>query len=127
MNNRPLILIVDHNPAMLDVLEMILSAQYDIMLMDQGKHIIKRVTENRPGLIIMDKNLGLTDGCDCCATLKAHPVLCTIPVIMLSSNTTVRNQCLQAGADEFIEKPFSINFFEERVAWHLAPRQTMQM
>jgi len=62
----------------------------------------------QPDLIIMDKNLGWADGCDLCALIKTDRSLQHIPVIMLSAYHKLKEDCLFAGADAFMPKPFGM-------------------
>ena len=59
-------------------------------------------------LIIMDMLLSGVNGTDICRELKADPVTNGIPVIMISAHPNAREICINAGADDFLAKPFDI-------------------
>jgi len=60
-------------------------------------------------LIIMDMLLSGVNGTDLCVDLKKNPATSRIPVIMISAHPNAKEICLEAGADEFISKPFDMN------------------
>jgi DNA-binding response OmpR family regulator len=62
----------------------------------------------KPDLILLDVLLAGKNGLDICASLKNDSGTTNIPVIMFSGLSDVKQACLNAGADEFILKPFKI-------------------
>ena len=62
-----------------------------------------------PRLILLDKNVPLLSGIDVLKQIKAHPVLRSIPVVMISgsSNQDEVNECYRLGVNSFITKPFT--------------------
>ena len=57
----------------------------------------------------MDMLLSGVNGTDLCVDLKKNPSTSRIPVIMISAHPNAKEICLEAGADEFISKPFDMN------------------
>jgi DNA-binding response OmpR family regulator len=64
--------------------------------------------KEKPDLILLDVLLAGKNGKDICSSLKNNSSTKDIPVIMFSGLSDARQQCLDAGADEFILKPFKI-------------------
>lgn len=67
----------------------------------------------RPGLILLDLNLPGTDGREVLVRLKAHPELCRVPVVVLTTSADERDVdgCYRAGANSYIQKPVDLPGF----------------
>jgi DNA-binding response OmpR family regulator len=101
------ILIADDDLALSDVLAFSLRrAGYDIALAHDGRQAIERYRRELPDLIVLDWMMPYIDGLEVCTRIRAES---NVPIVML----TVRNAdddvitALEAGADEYITKPFS--------------------
>ena len=107
---QPHILVVDDNEEILSTISIILSRKaYQVSAKSRMENFEQAVEELSPDLILLDKNLGWADGCDLCKIIKANSRLSIIPVIMFSAYYKRREECMEAGADEFIEKPFEMH------------------
>jgi len=103
------ILVVDDNEEILSTISIILTRKlYKVTAMRRVEDFAEAVKKLAPDLILLDKNLGWADGCELCKTIKQHSLLAPIPVIMFSAYYKKREECLDAGANEFIEKPFEM-------------------
>ncbi|MFT3934011.1 MAG: response regulator [Chitinophagaceae bacterium] len=71
-------------------------------------------------LLLMDMLLSGTDGRDICRNLKNNPSTSHIKVIMMSAHPDADKSCRDAGADDFIAKPFDMDYFLGRVKQQLA-------
>jgi len=63
----------------------------------------------KPDLVIMDNNLGITTGTELCRHLKSNPHTAHFPVILISAMQNIEELAKDACADGFLPKPFSIN------------------
>jgi uncharacterized protein (TIGR02266 family) len=71
-----------------------------------GLEALDLVKQERPDLIFMDLHMPRLDGAECCARLKADPILRHIPVILITADKAEdRLLCQQAGCDAFLAKP----------------------
>lgn len=68
-----------------------------------------------PRLLLMDMLLSGTDGRDVCRQLKTNPQQQHLKIIMMSAHPDADKSCREAGADDFIPKPFDMDFFIGRV------------
>ena len=68
-----------------------------------------------PRLLLMDMLLSGTDGRDICRKLKADAETSYIKIIMMSAHPDADKSCREAGADDFIFKPFDMDHFISRV------------
>jgi DNA-binding response OmpR family regulator len=101
------ILVVDDDLALADVLAFTLRrAGFDVMLAHDGRKALEQCAIEQPDLIVLDWTLPHLDGLEVCSRVRANS---NVPIIML----TVRNAdedveaALEAGADEYVTKPFS--------------------
>lgn len=82
--------------------------------------IEKQVTEFMPDLIFMDNWLPDMSGIEATKLLKGNDYLKNIPVIYFSANSNISELAAEAGADDFIAKPFDIDQFENIVQKYIA-------
>ena len=75
----------------------------------------EQVSNYMPDLIFMDNWLPDISGIEATKLIKANETLKHIPVIYFSANSNISALASEAGADEFIAKPFDIDLFEKTV------------
>ena len=121
-SNHGNIMIVDDNPANLKLLEdMLLQAGHDVCSFPLGRLALAAAAQNPPDLILLDINMPEMNGYEVCAKLKSTEKLSEIPVIVLSalSATEDKVRAFQAGAVDYISKPFQFEEVHARVETHL--------
>ena len=104
------ILLVDDNPAIGKVLSVYLGKENGLVYFEDPVRAIEWLNEgNEPALIISDIRMPKMTGSEFLAYLKSNSLFKDIPVVMLSSeeSTTERINLLEAGAEDFILKPFN--------------------
>ena len=102
------ILIADDDPGLRDLFQIILEkAGYDIEIKEDANEIFENKF-NIPDVFLVDKLLSGVDGLDICRYLKSNDKTNRIPVIMVSAIPDIGIAATNAGADDFIEKPFEI-------------------
>ena len=74
--------------------------------LDSGEHVVATVRENEPDLILLDLMLPVMDGLECCKQIRTFS---DVPIVMLTAKTQEISRLigLEAGADDYICKPFS--------------------
>jgi phosphoserine phosphatase RsbU/P len=118
MRDTPLILIVDDDLSGQDILQARLSAQhYDFVSATDGEMALSMVEEYQPDLILLDVMMPKIDGIEVCRRVKSNPVLPFIPIIMVTAKTDSRDIVagLDAGADEYLTKPYNHSALVARV------------
>ncbi|QWV92925.1 response regulator [Geomonas oryzisoli] len=107
----------------------ILSGEYEVTLQEDGDSAQSVAIEIGPDLILLDVNLPGMNGYDICRQLKADAATREIPVIFLTSCDTSGEKVkgFEAGADDYIVKPFYPEELVARVSLHLASRREKQM
>jgi len=118
MRDTPLILIVDDDPSGLDILQARLTAQhYDLISATDGELALAMVKDRKPDLILLDVMMPKINGIEVCKRVKSDPNLPFIPVIMVTARADSRDIVtgLDAGADEYLTKPYSHSALVARV------------
>ena len=109
MKNSPKILIVDDDELGGEVLEDILSADYQCVAVRSGEEALNAVNTFSPDLILLDIMMPGMDGYEVCRQIRMDVQFSFIKVILVSGNGQVseRLKGYAAGADDYITKPFS--------------------
>lgn len=108
MTLRSKILIVDDELSIRMQLESMLKHEdYDIKLVANGKELLDKIGEIAPDLIILDVMMPEMDGFEVCRRVKSNPQFQHIPIILITSlnGKKVLSEGLDAGADDFLQKP----------------------
>ena len=115
-DNKHTIVVLDDDPDIGTMIRVMLEFRgYEVIVTERGKDMFDLLRERSVHLVITDLLLSGDDGREICATLKKNPASSEIPVLMFSAHPNARESCLQAGADEFIAKPFDINELYSKV------------
>lgn len=125
------ILVVDDDLALSDVLAFALRrAGFEVASAHDGVAALEQFTEEQPDLIVLDWGLPRLDGLEVCTQIRANS---DVPIIMLTVRDTDDNvvAALEAGADEYIVKPFSPRQLVARIRALLRrvvkePQETLQ-
>ena len=116
MINKTAVLVVDDEPQIRKLLQIGLSSySYDVILVASGQQALESAARRPPDLILLDINLGTDpDGLDVCRALREWS---TTPIIMLTVNDDkwIKLAALNAGADDYITKPFDMEELEARI------------
>lgn len=101
------VFVADDDPGIRDVFLTILErAGYSVTLSAGGQILMENEFE-KPDLFILDRQLSGIDGLEVCRHLKNTEGVKDVPVIIISASPYVSRMAGEAGADAFIEKPFS--------------------
>jgi two-component system, OmpR family, KDP operon response regulator KdpE len=109
------ILVVDDEPQITRVLKTTLSSQgYGVRSAGNGQEALDEMKGWSPDLVITDLRMPKMDGLELCRDIRSRS---TVPIIVLSvkGEEAVKVQALDAGADDYITKPFSVNELLARV------------
>jgi DNA-binding response OmpR family regulator len=103
------ILVVDDVPENVRLLEAVLDAQgYDVVSATSGDAALELALSARPDLVLLDVMMPPPDGLAVCKRLRQQDETAVLPVIMLTaSEGSEKTTAIEAGADDFIPKPFN--------------------
>lgn len=103
------ILIIDDDRVSLKTVERLLSRDgYQVRCAEDGAQGLQMARQFEPDLILLDVIMPGLDGFMVCQALREDPALAEVPIVMLTSleDKTSRLRGLEAGADDFVSKPF---------------------
>lgn len=112
------ILIVDDEIDIVDLLQFSLQKEgYSIFTAQDGSTALEQARTKKPDLILLDWMIPEPNGIDVCRKIKADSVLASTPIIMISAKGDEFDKvfALEIGADDYINKPFSIRELIARV------------
>ena len=120
MKNDDLILVLDDDPDICAMLKMVLEYHgYGADEADGEEKAKEVLSAKKVDLIIMDMLLSGADGTDICRRLKQDEQTLSIPILMFSAHPNAQKICMEAGADDFIAKPFEMNDLIDKVGFFL--------
>jgi signal transduction histidine kinase len=105
---RPRILIADDNADMREYVRRLLLPRFDVETVTTGREALDAARRDRPDLLLTDIMMPEMDGSELVAAIRADARLRDLPVIMLSARAgeASRIEGLEAGADDYLVKPF---------------------
>ena len=107
MKSKQKILVVDDDLDILNVMSISLKDRgYEVEGTLNGEEAIMRAETFKPDLIILDIYLSGTNGKDICKKLKETKKTSSIPIILISASTQLKNTVRECGANGFLNKPF---------------------
>ncbi len=111
------VLVADDNADMRDYLTRLLRRHWSVEAVADGEAALHAIRRRRPDLVLSDIMMPTLDGFDLLRALRADENTCAIPVIMLSARAgeESRIEGVQAGADDYLVKPFSARELIARV------------
>ncbi|WP_418603997.1 hybrid sensor histidine kinase/response regulator transcription factor [Hwangdonia sp.] len=127
-SEKPVLLIVEDDKNVRQYIESILKSNYKILKAANGKIGIKKALETIPDIIISDIMMPITNGIELCKTLKNNMLTSHIPIILLTAKVGEENELkgLEAGADDFITKPFKSKILIKRIENLIELRKSLQ-
>jgi DNA-binding response OmpR family regulator len=104
------ILLVDDNAGTRDYMERFLSERYDVETVVDGQAALASAQSHPPDLVLADASMPGLDGLGLSRALRSDPATSHLPILIMSARVgeDSRREALSAGADDYIEKPFSV-------------------
>ncbi|ADV62142.1 response regulator receiver modulated metal dependent phosphohydrolase [Isosphaera pallida ATCC 43644] len=120
-----ILIVDDRRTDLLLMAEMVLTLGHRAFLAEDGEQAMIQARRHPPDLILLDLNMPVMDGRRTLERLKDHPVYKGIPVVVVSGvdNTEEIARCLQAGADDYITKPYNPALLKARIEACLAKKR----
>jgi DNA-binding response OmpR family regulator len=120
--DRAHVLLVDDNADMRDYVRRLLSSRWEVKAVADGQAALEAARQRKPDLVVADVMMPHLDGVGLLSALRRDPQLWGVPVILLSARAgeEARAEGLEAGADDYLVKPFSARDLVARVSSHLA-------
>lgn len=116
-SSLPTLLLVDDNTDMLNYMSQSMGSNFEILTAANGIEAIRLLEEKDVDMIISDIMMPEMDGLEFCQHIKTDFKTSHIPVVLLSAKSMTNDELkgLEAGADDYITKPFSMDILRQRV------------
>ncbi len=109
MSRAVRVLVVDDDPVIVELLRINFEIEgFEVLSASDGREGLERARAERPDLVLSDIMMPRLDGLQLLSELRADPATASLPVVLLSAkaqNAEVQ-QGLDAGADDYVTKPF---------------------
>ncbi len=118
---RARVLIVDDNNSLREYIAMLLTPHYDTVVVNDGLAALEAIKAQRPDIVVSDVMMPRLDGFGLVRALRADSNTTTLPIILLSARAgdNAAIEGLDAGADDYLVKPFSARELLARVRTHV--------
>ena len=118
MTETVTILAVDDQPANLRLLDAVLSPRgYRVIRASSGEQALELLSSSSPDLVLLDIVMPGIDGYEVCRRIRSAPETAFLPVVMITaSGHQEKTRAIEAGADDFVSKPFDQSELLARVA-----------
>jgi len=120
-DRKPKLLVVDDQPANIQVLHRAFSAEYQVFMATNGPQALAVCREQHPDLVLLDVVMDGMDGHEICRQMRADPNTRDIPVIFVTAHNdpVQETKGLDLGAVDFISKPINPDVVRARVRTHI--------
>jgi signal transduction histidine kinase len=115
--NNPLLLVADDEPDMLRFIKSQLSVHYRVLEAVDGQQAIEKARQFLPDIILLDMMMPEKDGLQACREIRARTSTQSIPIVLLTARAdeATKLAALEAGASDFLAKPFSTTELHVRI------------
>jgi signal transduction histidine kinase len=126
--NAPLALVVEDNSELRVFIANVLAVRYRVRTASDGKQGVQLALEARPDVVVSDVAMPEMDGLELCRQLRAQPETHATPILLVTARTEVSSVLdgFEAGASDYIHKPFHGHELLARVDVHVRLRRMMQ-
>ncbi len=126
--NLPLLLIVDDNEDFCDFITELFIEDYRVVTANDGEEGYSIVLDQLPDIILCDVMMPKMDGYEFCRKVKGDIRTSHIPIILLTAKSSEENKYsgIEAGADDYISKPFNIDMLKLKIAKIIEKQKLLQ-
>lgn len=113
------VIMIDDDTSILEIYKLVFErAGYAITIFNSAELVLNNAFDE-PDIFIIDKQLSGADGLDICRFLKSRETKRDTPIIIFSASTHIDQYAKEAGADDFLEKPFKTKDLLQIVEKHV--------
>ena len=127
-SDLPLILIVEDNAGLITYLKKNLKHRYNVITSQSAERALTLLTSYKVDIILTDIALQGMSGVELCQRINSSPDLSHIPVIVVSAISSVETKmkCMEYGAANYIEKPYSMDYLQACIKGALEKRAALR-
>ncbi len=127
-SESPKILLLEDNSELLHLLESVMENHFQVITATNGQQALELLSESTVDFIISDVMMPEMDGVEFCARVKGSVQTSHIPVILLTAKSSYEHQLhgYEAGADDYIPKPFNLDLLVLKIQNLLQSQKKLQ-
>lgn len=124
---RPRLLIAEDDRELAETLRDVLEEDFAVGLASDGDEAVARARNERPDVLLIDARMPRLDGFGACRALRHDPRTADLPIIMVTGGTEpgLAQRAFDAGATDYLPKPFSISQLRSRARTCLLRRRAV--
>jgi len=103
------ILIIEDEYDIGEIVEMTLSAKYDVLVKNDSRELTAVLKQFKPDVILLDNYIGNKDAQEILEEIKSEGFDLDVPMILFSAHQEIKKIAKQIGAVDFIAKPFDLD------------------
>jgi pilus assembly protein CpaE len=115
----PRVLVIDDDPGILNLVNTALNKRgYDVFTAANGTEGLNRIQDTKPDIVILDKVMPDIDGFEVARRLRREPDFAHVPIVILTGASQLGDKldAFNAGADDYLTKPFEVDELAARLA-----------
>ena len=113
---RPRLLIAEDDRDLAETMREVLEEDFAVDVAVNGFDAVEMAQDERPDVVVMDARMPKMNGIDACRALRHDPRTADLPIILVTGNSEpeLANVAFDAGATDYLPKPFSISQLRSR-------------
>ena len=122
---RPRLLIAEDDRELAETMREVLEEDFAVDLAANGSEAVARAQDGHPDVVVMDARMPKMDGLDACRALRDNPETADVPIIVVTAGSAPESAsaAFDAGATDYLPKPFSISQLRSRARTCLLRRR----
>jgi len=126
-HRRPTLLIAEDDCALAETMREVLAEDFTVKVAADGDDAVAQARSERPDLLVLDAGMPHLDGLGACRALRHDPRTADLPIIMVTGRTEPGHAraAFDAGATDYLPKPFSISQLRSRARTCLLRRRAV--
>jgi two-component system phosphate regulon response regulator PhoB len=124
-SERPRLLIAEDDETLAETMRDVLEEDFAVDVATDGDQAVARVRDGRPDVMVIDARMPLMNGFDACRAIRRDLRNADLPIIMVTGGTepALASVAFDAGATDYLPKPFSISQLRSRARTCLLRRR----
>jgi len=123
--DRPRLLLAEDDPSLAAVMREILEDDFQVDMAADGSQAVKLAHDGHPDVMVLDARMPRMDGFAACRALRRDPSTTDLPIIMVTGSVAPETAAaaFDAGATDYLPKPFSVSQLRSRTRMLLLRRR----